>query len=119
MSTETPSNARIEKEHIVMTPGVCGGKPRIAGTRIRVQDVAILHERMGKSPDEIVRSYPHLTLADVFAALAYYFDHIAEIKAQIKAGEELAEEYFREHGPGPLAEILRKKGMIDAQVPPG
>ncbi|MDX1964531.1 MAG: DUF433 domain-containing protein [Pirellulales bacterium] len=39
MSTDLPNTPRIDKEHIVMTPGVCGGKPRIAGTRIKVQYV--------------------------------------------------------------------------------
>ncbi len=38
-------------EHIKITPGVCGGKPRIAGHRIRVQDVVVWHEQMGMSPN--------------------------------------------------------------------
>ncbi|MEM8637447.1 MAG: DUF433 domain-containing protein [Cyanobacteria bacterium P01_G01_bin.54] len=78
-------------EHIQITPGVCGGKPRIAGHRIRVQDVVIWHEEMGLSPQEIVAEHPTITLADVYAALAYYHDHIDEIRAQMAAGEALAE----------------------------
>jgi uncharacterized protein (DUF433 family) len=46
--------------HIVKTPGVCGEKPRIAGHRIRVQDIVVLHEQQGQSPDEIVSAYPQL-----------------------------------------------------------
>jgi len=38
-------------EHIEITPGVAGGKPRIAGRRITVQNVAIWHERMSIWPD--------------------------------------------------------------------
>ena len=53
------------KSHIEITPGVCGGKPRIAGHRIRVQDIVIMHDRMGKDPYEIVNDYPSITLADV------------------------------------------------------
>jgi uncharacterized protein (DUF433 family) len=64
--------------HIEITPGIAGGKPRIAGHRITVQHIAIWHERLGKSADEIATDYD-LTLADVYAALAYYFDHRAEI----------------------------------------
>lgn len=79
-------------EHIEITPNVCGGKPRIAGHRIRVQDVVIWHERMGLSPDEILLHYPTLTLADVYAALAYYHDHFDDIQQQIQAGEEFAEQ---------------------------
>ena len=74
-------------EHIEITPGVCGGKPRIAGTRIRVQDVVVWTEQ-GRSPDEIVTGYPHLTLADVYAALAYYHDHRAEIDRQMRESDE-------------------------------
>ena len=40
-----------------------------------VEDVAIWHERMGMSPDEIVSSYPTITLSDVHAALAYYYEN--------------------------------------------
>ena len=41
----------IEKFHITRTPGVCGGKACIAGHRIRVQDIYVLHERRGlKAP---------------------------------------------------------------------
>jgi uncharacterized protein (DUF433 family) len=76
-------------EHIEITPGVCGGKPRIAGHRIKVQDIVIWHEQLDWSPDEIVSQYTTITLADVYAALAYYHDHLSEIRQQIQADEEL------------------------------
>ncbi len=79
-------------EHIEITPGVCGGKPRIAGHRIKIQDIAIWHERMGMSPDEIVYHYPSLTLADVYAALAYYHGHLEEIRQQIAEDEAFYQE---------------------------
>ena len=40
-------------DHIVSTPGVVGGKPRIAGHRITVEDIMVWHELMGQSADEI------------------------------------------------------------------
>jgi uncharacterized protein (DUF433 family) len=76
-------------QHIEATPGVRGGKPRIAGTRICVSDVVIWTEQ-GRSPYEIVADFPHLTLADVYAALAYYHDHQVEIDRQIKDSEDFA-----------------------------
>jgi uncharacterized protein (DUF433 family) len=82
----------VSKEHIVITPGVCGGKPRIAGHRIKVQDIVIWHERMGMSPDEIVYQHPSITLADVYAALTYYHDHREEIRQQIEEGENFAKQ---------------------------
>ena len=75
-------------EHIEATPGTCGGKPRIAGHRIRVQDIVLAHQRQGMSPDEIVSAYPTITLADVYAALAYYHDCQAEIDADIRQADE-------------------------------
>ena len=77
-------------QHIEITPGVCGGRPRIAGHRIRVEDIVIWQERMGLSPDEIVSQYPAITLADVYAALAYYHDHFEEIRRQIEESEAFA-----------------------------
>jgi uncharacterized protein (DUF433 family) len=96
----------VEKQHIVCTPGTCGGKPRIAGTRIRVEDVVIWQERMGRSPEEIVADYPQLSLADVHAALAYYFDHVDEIKRQMQESEEYVSQLRARLGPGPLERKL-------------
>jgi uncharacterized protein (DUF433 family) len=70
-------------EHIQVTPGTAGGKPRIAGRRITVQDIVIWHDRLGTSVDEIAAEYD-LTQADIYAALAYYFDHRAEIDRSLK-----------------------------------
>jgi uncharacterized protein (DUF433 family) len=78
--------------HIAVTPGVCGGKPRISGTRIRVQDIVIWYERLGTTADEIVTEYPQLSLADVHAALAYYHDHRTTVDEQMEHGAALAEE---------------------------
>lgn len=76
-------------QHIEVTPGVAGGKPRVAGHRITVQDIAIWHERLGRSADEIATEYG-LTLADIHAALAYYFDHRSEIDRSIEEGAAIA-----------------------------
>ena len=69
--------------HIEATPGVAGGKPRIAGRRVTVQDIVIWHERLGLGPDEIATEHD-LSLADVHAALAYYFDHREDIDRSIE-----------------------------------
>jgi uncharacterized protein (DUF433 family) len=84
--------ASIEKQHIVKTPESCGGKARIAGHRIRVQDVVRWHEE-GRSADEIVGEFPQISLADVHAALAYYFDHRAEIDADIEAETRIRRDF--------------------------
>ncbi|MEK7277593.1 MAG: DUF433 domain-containing protein [Chloroflexota bacterium] len=76
---------------IELTPGVLGGKPRIAGHRIRVIDVAIWHEKLGMSADAIASKY-HLLLAEVHAALAYYFEHREQLEADLKADEAFVAE---------------------------
>ena len=83
--------------YIVKTPGVLGGKPRIDGRRISVQHLAIDYEDLKMSPEEICAAYPGLTLAEVYAALAYYYDHKDEIRADIEAGKKFAEDFRQQH----------------------
>jgi uncharacterized protein (DUF433 family) len=98
-----------DRVRIVSTPGICGGRPRIDGHRIQVEDVAIWHERMGMSPDEIVSEYPSITLADVHAALAYYYENRDRIDADIEAAKRYAEEMKAKAGPSRLQEKLRQR----------
>ena len=92
--------------HIETTPGIAGGRPRVAGRRITVADVAVWHERLRLSPDEISAGYD-LSLAEVHAALAYYFDHRDAVDRSLADAAALAE-YVRAVGPSPLAERLRR-----------
>jgi uncharacterized protein (DUF433 family) len=64
----------IAVQHREITPDVCGGPPRVSGHRIAVEDIAIWHERLGRSVDEIATENG-LTLAEIHAALSYYHDH--------------------------------------------
>jgi uncharacterized protein (DUF433 family) len=96
-------------EPIESTPGVVSGRPRIAGHRITVANIAIWHERFGKSADEIAAEYD-LTLAEVYAALAYYLDHREEIDRSIREGEAFAEE-LRQRTPSKLKSILTPAEM--------
>jgi uncharacterized protein (DUF433 family) len=76
---------------IEITPGVSGGKPRIAGHRITVQNIAIWHERLGRSADEIAAEYD-LSLTEIYAALAYYFSHREEIDRSISESDNFVEQ---------------------------
>ncbi len=73
---------------IESTPGIAGGQPRIFGTRFTVKQIAVWHEFMGLSADQIATEYA-LSLADIYAALSYFFDHRTEIMEAIQAEEEL------------------------------
>lgn len=108
--------------HIESAPGICGGKPCIAGHRIRVMDIVLWTERFGWSPDDIIANYPQLMLADVHAALTYYWDHHDEIRKQIASDERFAEAMRRrspskmkpkreamKHSPTPIPSGRKRK----------
>lgn len=100
----------VISQHIEITPGICGGKPRIAGHRIKVQDIVIWHERMGMSPDEIIYHHPSITLGDVYAALTYYHDHREEIRKQIEEGEDFAKQ-LQGNKPSLIQKILKGENV--------
>lgn len=77
--------------------------PDIKGHRIAVSDVVIWHERMGQSADEIATQYG-LSLSDIYAALAYYYDHQQEIGGDIRESEQWVSQ-LREAIP---SKIIRK-----------
>lgn len=77
--------AKTEHPYIVRAKGVCGGRPVIKGTRIPVWIIAGW-AKDGYSAEQIQREiYPHLSLAQVYDALSYYYDHQAEIDTDIAA----------------------------------
>jgi uncharacterized protein (DUF433 family) len=94
--TTTPATAETTAlslaDYIVKTPGVCSGQPRIAGTRIKVKHIYTWVEQMGMTPAQVVAEYPHLTRAQVHAALAYYWSHQDEIQQDIDNEEKLVAE---------------------------
>jgi uncharacterized protein (DUF433 family) len=91
--------------HLEATPGVRGGRPRIASTRITVADIVLMHLRLGQSLAEIAGKYD-LPMASLYAAVAYYYDHQQEIDQSIEEDTAFAEA-FRRNNPSPLQEKLK------------
>ncbi|MFB8791725.1 MAG: DUF433 domain-containing protein [Potamolinea sp.] len=87
---------------IVSTPGTCGGRPRIAGRRVSVQAIAVLYKQ-GMKPEEIVEEFEFLTLAQVYAALAYYHANKDEIEADLAFQEAEADRLEAEYKAGKLS----------------
>lgn len=86
--------AQVIYAHIVKKPDYCGGKAAIENTRVRVNNVAFLYrERL--SDAQILERYPDLNLAQVHAARTYYYDHQAEIEAELAEDEGWAEDHER------------------------
>jgi uncharacterized protein (DUF433 family) len=85
---------------LVSSPDICGGRLRIDGTRMTVNQMAVLY-REGSSPEEIADQYPHLTLAQVYTALAYYHANREEVEADLaveRAEADLLEREFQQLG---------------------
>jgi uncharacterized protein (DUF433 family) len=80
------SEATTDHPHITKTPGVCGGRPVVGGTRIPVKTLVGYH-RMGYTLTEILEGFVGLTAAQLHDALSYYYDHQAEIDADMAADE--------------------------------
>jgi uncharacterized protein (DUF433 family) len=70
-------------QHIVLSES---GVPLIAGTSIKVIELVLDHKAYGWSPEELHLQHPHLSLGQIHSALAYYWDHQAEIEQEIEQG---------------------------------
>ena len=108
--TTTLLETKIKHPYVTRKKGVCGGKPIIQGTRIKVAQVAIEYERMSWTPDEIIQAHPHLTLPQVHDALSYYYSHLTEINADIRASEQMVEGIRKQH---PLLEAEDMQNRIE------
>jgi uncharacterized protein (DUF433 family) len=97
------------RRHGEIVDGAGGPKAMVAGHCVRVEDVVVWHEKLGMSPDEIVDAIPTITLADVHAALASYWDNREAIERQIAEGRAESEALRRRIDDGRLAEKLRRR----------
>jgi len=77
---------KTDHPYITKTPGICGGRPVVQGTRIPVK-VLVNHYRLNEKVDDILAGFPQLTAAQFHDALSYYYDNQAEIDADIEADE--------------------------------
>lgn len=83
---------------LTKTADVCGGLMRLDGTRITVHRIATLYKQ-GQSAEEITQTYSHLSLGQVYAALAYYHANRAEIESELAAADALYDELRRQDTP--------------------
>lgn len=88
------------------------GRPWIAGANTKVVEVVCDTIAHGSSPEEIHFQYPHLSLAQIHSALAYYYDHQAEIDAEIVRQVEEYDRLRVEVENSPLRQKLRAMGKL-------
>ena len=121
MASQAASNSwtpPVIAEYISIRPGFCDGKPHLTGHRIKVQHIAVWHERMGMTAEEIAATYPTISLPAIHAALAYYHSHRTEIDADIDRDERFIQEMHARSGPSKLQTKLDELHAKDNQVPP-
>lgn len=82
----------------------------IQGTTTKVTEVVLNKEWAGQTPEELQQDMAHLTLAQVYAALAYYHQHKEELDREIEDGERLAASLADEAGDSPFAKRIREGG---------
>lgn len=89
--------------HVTKDPEVCGGRACVDGTRIRVLDIVSL-QHQGHAPEKMLEVYPSLNLAQVHAALSYYYENLREIERAMEEDREIAERIERDR-----ADFLQKQ----------
>jgi uncharacterized protein (DUF433 family) len=89
------------------------GVPVIAGTTMKVVELVEAHVAYGWSPEELHFQFPHITLGQVYSALAYYWDHKAELDADMARRDQFVERARQEAGPSQLIARLRQEGHLE------
>ena len=102
----TASNVQTEHPYIVREPSICGGRPSVRGTRLSVEYI-VGQIRAGDTPETLARALPHLSLAAVYDALSFYYDHESEIDVAISSGtpDQVAQEHGFEIGDDGIANL--------------
>jgi uncharacterized protein (DUF433 family) len=84
----------------------------IDDTNTKVIEVMLDKIAYGWNPEEIHRQHPHLSLAQIYAAFTYYYDHQAEIDAEIDRQVRRIEELRAQAGDSPVRKRLRALGKL-------
>ena len=103
-------------QHIETTPGIAGGKPRIAGHRITVEDIVIWHEHQGKRTAQIADEFD-LTQSEVHAALAYSRDHRQELDRAMELGRQYVVACRRPSTSRIAGKLRQRKRSNEAKIP--
>lgn len=96
---------QVSTEHLAVDEQ---GNARIAGTRIKVKHIAMLTQD-GYSPERIQQELPHCSLAQIHAALVYYYDHRDAIDEALRKDDELSEQLQNSPEQKALAARIRDR----------
>ena len=102
MPTETATHIRLDDRGVAW----------IDQTNVKVIEVVLDKLAHGSSPEEMHFQYPHLSLSQIYAALAYYHDHQAAMDTQIERGAREYERLKSQAGETPLHKRLKDLGKL-------
>src|SRR2546423_14706496 len=88
------------------------GRAWIDKTNVKIIEVVLDHLAYGWSPEEMHYQHPHLSLAQIYAAMAYYYDHKVDIDTQIESGLARATALAEQSKDSPVRQRLRKMGKL-------
>ncbi|MEG3842809.1 DUF433 domain-containing protein [Microcoleus sp. herbarium14] len=86
--------------------------PIIEGTSMKIVELLTSVKAYGWTPEELLQSYPHLTLSKIYSALAYYLDNQQEIDADIERRENYVKQLEQEAGESAFAARMRAQGLL-------
>ena len=96
-------------EHVILDDAHV---PMIAGTTMKVVELVLDHLAYGWSPEELHFQHPDLTLGQIHSALAYYWDHKAELDQDIERRLAIVDQLQRKMPSTSLAERIKARGRI-------
>lgn len=102
----------VAHPHIEITSD---GHARIRGTGFKVRMLAEEHLSTGADAMELHRGHPHLSLGQIYSALAYYYDNKNAFDQEIEQLREMAERMQREHGESVLMRVAANRAVTHAQ----
>jgi uncharacterized protein (DUF433 family) len=82
------ASGKAKHPYVVSRKDYCGGSAVIKGTKFPVRAVVNYVLRQGLTPEELVREFPHLKLAQVYDALSYYYDHQQDVERELQDATE-------------------------------
>lgn len=87
--------------------------PYIANSTMKVVELVEFMQAYGWNPEELHTNFPHLSMSKIHAALAYYWDHKAQIDSEINQRDRYAAEMQQQAGESSIAQSLRAKGLLE------
>jgi len=100
---------KTKYEHVALD---ANGVPVIVGTNTKVIEIVLEKTAHGWGPEELYFQHPHLTLGQIYSALAYYWDHQKELDRDIERRLDFVKQVRKSQGQTPVAARLKSNGLI-------